>query len=118
MISYQIYKIIHVVSIVLFFALYMSAAIKPKGQAIKKEVIFSGVALILILVSGMGLIARLGIPHDAPWPFWLKAKLGIWATIGVVGHAILKRFAQYRLKFFWFGFVLLICASTLANYKF
>ncbi|MEX0798749.1 MAG: hypothetical protein WD025_04865, partial [Bacteriovoracaceae bacterium] len=81
--SYQFYKIIHVVSIVLFFALYLSAAVK--GKNMKKEVIFSGIALILILVSGFGLIARLGMPHDAAWPLWIQLKLVIWAVIGVAG---------------------------------
>lgn len=113
--SYAFYKIIHVVSIVLFFALYMSAV--RKEGSIKKEVIFTGVALMLILVSGMGLIAKIGIAHGAAWPLWLKLKLTIWAGIGLVGHTILKRFSQFKLQFFWTAFVLLICASYLANYK-
>ncbi|MCO4756319.1 MAG: hypothetical protein KC478_17700 [Bacteriovoracaceae bacterium] len=114
--SYQVYKMIHVVSIVLFFALYMSASVKD-SKNIKKEVIFSGIILMVILVSGFGLIARLGMAHGAAWPLWLKLKLAIWTVIGLVGHTILKRFAAHRLKFFWIAFVLLICASYLANYK-
>lgn len=113
--SYAFYKIIHVVSIVLFFALYMSAA--RKEQNIKKEVIFSGVALLLVLVSGMGLIAKIGIAHGAGWPLWIKLKIAIWAFIGIVGHTILKRYGKQRLKFFWTAFFLLTCASYLANYK-
>lgn len=88
-----------------------------KDRDIKKETIFTGVALILILVSGMGLIAKIGIAHGAAWPLWLKLKLTIWAVIGVVGHTILKRFGKHRAKFFWSAFFLLICASYLANYK-
>lgn len=113
--SYAFYKIIHVVSIVLFFALYMSAV--RKDRDIKKEVIFSGVALILILVSGMGLIAKIGIPHGTGWPLWLQLKLGIWVFIAIAGHTIMKRFAKHKLKFFWLAFLLLTCASYLANYK-
>lgn len=113
--SYQIYKMIHVVSIVLFFSGYAVAAVKK--QNIKLEKILTGVALVLIFVSGMGLIARLGIPHGAPWPMWIKLKLGIWVIIGTSGHIILKRWPKAASQFFWIAIGLLVSASYFANYK-
>lgn len=118
MISYQIYKILHVVSIVMFFALYAAAAVKAqRGEKFKLETILTGVCLVIILIAGMGLVARIGIPHGESWPIWLKAKLGIWIVIGVSGHMILKRFSQFAMKYFWASSVLLVLASYLANYK-
>lgn len=113
--SYQIYKMIHIVSIVIFFSAYAVAA--AKQGSIKREKIITGIALVLILVSGMGLIARLGIPHGAPWPIWIKIKLGIWAVIGTSGHMILKRWPKAAPQFFWISIGLLVLASYLANYK-
>lgn len=113
--SYAFYKIIHVVSIVLFFSLYMSATIKKEN--IKKEVILTGIALVFILVSGFGLIARIGIAHGAGWPLWLKFKVAIWAFVGMFGHIVLKRFPQFSPKAFWILFGVLGLASFLANYK-
>lgn len=113
--SYAFYKIFHVVSIVLFFGLYMSAV--RKNEKMKFEVIGTGVALVLILVSGFGLIAKIGITHGAGWPLWLKAKFGIWLVIGMFGHVVLKRFSAFKAKFFWGAFALLVLASYLANYK-
>lgn len=113
--SYQVYKIIHIVGIVLFFSLYAVAAYR--GQAKKSEKIITGVLLVIILVAGMGLVARLGIPHGQPWPMWLKAKLGIWIVLGSLSHLVLKRFPGFAVKFFWIAVGLLTLASYLANYK-
>lgn len=113
--SYQVYKMIHIVSIVLFFSAYAVATVKQ--GSIKLEKILTGIALVLILVSGMGLIARLGMPHGAPWPLWIKLKLTIWVIIGSSGHMILKRWPKAAPQFFWISIGLLIMASYFANYK-
>lgn len=113
--SYQVYKMIHIVSIVLFFSTYAVATVKP--GSIKLEKILSGIAVLLILVSGMGLVARLGIPHGEPWPLWLKVKLGIWIAIGSSGHMVLKRWPKAAGQFFWIAIALLVTASYMANYK-
>jgi uncharacterized membrane protein SirB2 len=112
---YQVYKMIHIVSIVVFFSAYAVAAIKQ--GSIKREKIITGVALVLIFVSGMGLIARLGMPHGAPWPFWIHAKLVIWTVVGMAGHIILKRAPKFAPQFFWISIGFLVLASYMANYK-
>jgi len=114
--SYAFYKVIHVVSIVLFFALYMSATLKSKDK-IKKEVILTGIALVFILVSGFGLVAKIGIAHGTGWPLWLKFKVGIWLVVGMFGHIALKRFFEHTTKVFWGLVGILVFASYLANFK-
>ncbi|MBD65008.1 MAG: hypothetical protein CME62_07360 [Halobacteriovoraceae bacterium] len=112
--EYGAYKIIHVVSIVLFFSIYGMAA--SRGSVKKIETIVTGILLVLILVGGFGLMARLGIPHG-DWPLWIKAKFAIWFIIGATGHLVLKRFPQFAMKYFWISVGLLTLASYMANYK-
>lgn len=113
--SYEFYKMLHIISIVLFFALYASGAVKAKNKmGYKFETVFTGIMLFLILLAGMGLkkFASPGI-----WPLWINLKLGIWLVIGVLAHMILKRFPLRAVQFFWFSTALLVAASYLANYK-
>lgn len=113
--SYQFYKMLHVISIVVFFSLFAAAAYS--GQSTKKNKALTGIMLLIILVGGMGLVAKVGISHGAGWPLWLKAKLGIWFIVGVAGHVIIKRAPQHAVKAFWASVGLLTLASYLANYK-
>ncbi len=113
--SYEVYKMIHVVSIVIFFALFAAAAYSQKNE--KREKILTGVFLLLILVSGMGLLARIGIQHGVAWPNWVRAKLTIWLVVGVLGHMMMKRFPQHAVKSFWGSVGLLTLASYFANFK-
>lgn len=113
--SYQFYKILHVVSIVLFFSLYCKAAYSKSSE--KMDKILTGVFLVIILVSGMGLIAKIGISHGSGWPVWAYMKLTIWLIVGGAGHMILKRFPHLAVKTFWVSVGFLTLASYLANYK-
>ena len=113
--SLQFYKMIHVISIVLFFATYGIAA--SRAQANKSDKILSGIFIFIILVAGMGLIKYIGISHGAAWPLWIKIKLGIWLVIAATAHMSLKRFPHLAMKIFWFYVGLLTIASYLANYK-
>ena len=113
--SYQIYKVIHIVSIVIFFSLFAATAYTKTSD--KKSKILTGIFLVFILVSGMGLVARIGISHGSGWPTWLYMKLAIWLVVGSAGHIIMKRFSDFGVKAFWGGIFLLTCASYLANYK-
>lgn len=113
--SYEIYKMMHVISIVLFFALYASAAVKAQNKIdFKFEKIFTGIMLFFILLGGFGL-KKFAAP--GAWPLWLVLKLGIWVIVGSAAHLVLKRFPQFSIKFFWGSVGLLTAASYLANYK-
>lgn len=115
--SYSVYKIIHVVFIVLFFSVYAMGAVKAKsGNNPKFEKILTGIFLLLILVGGMGLGARLGVLKGS-WPLWINIKMAIWLVVGIGGTVVLKRKPQLSVKFFWFSSILLVVASYMANYK-
>ena len=112
--SYQIYKILHLSSILGFFIIMSMAAIDHRKT--KARVIVSGVALLLILVGGFGLMARLGIPHGS-WPAWIYIKFAIWTLVGMFGHILLKRAPHLLGKYILVSFILFIFAAYAANYK-
>jgi uncharacterized membrane protein SirB2 len=110
--SYQFYKMMHIISIVVFFAMFAVAAYK--GESDKKSKIITGICLFLILVGGMGL-KKFAAPGE--WPLWLNLKMAIWLIVGGAGHMLIKRFPQFAVKGFWASVLFLTAASYLANYK-
>ncbi len=74
-----------------------------------------GIGLLLSLVGGFGLLARLGMPHDG-LPGWIIAKLGIWVIFAaLLGVMIRKPNLAKRL---WLLIIILGgLAAFLAGYK-
>lgn len=94
MISYEVYKIIHVFMVILMiatFAVNFSSQIKKKWASI-----FSGIATLFIFVSGMGLMARLGVAHGEPWPKWIVIKMTVWLIVAIISPIILKRLPKVK----------------------
>lgn len=85
-----------------------------KTPARKLGVITHGVALLLLLVSGFGALAKLGIM--ASMPGWVWAKIVIWVLFGGVLALVHKK--PNLLKPLWFVLPLLAgVAGWLALYK-
>ena len=94
MFSYQVYKLIHLASIFMFLStMGASFFLNEKGKLIK---ILSGVSSFLILVGGMGLLARLGVSHGEPFPFWVLLKIGLWLSLAMLGPILAKRLKSMR----------------------
>jgi hypothetical protein len=80
MLSYEIYKWVHYVGI---FILFLSFGAVAASDTRRKWVsALHGIALLLLLVAGFGMIARLKIMW--PWPSWLLIKIVIWFLLGGV----------------------------------
>lgn len=114
MISYQLYKVIHIASIFLFLtgaSVMLLAA--PKAKFWK---IMTGVTGLFILVGGMGLMARL-YPGQGMQQPWIHVKLTIWVIVMALGHIVAKRFPNHGAKAYWATMMLAIIAAYVAVYK-
>lgn len=86
MISYPVYRLVHLVGIVLLFAVLGGLSLAASrgvtgrsGISPRLAMALHGLALFIVLLGGFGLLARLGVTHGMDWPAWVWAKLGIWA---------------------------------------
>jgi hypothetical protein len=91
MISYQAYKVIHLLGVFLTLAGVAGLALAAANGATKRTnparkliSLFHALGLLVVLVAGFGLLARLGLIRGADFPGWVWAKLGIWFVVGAL----------------------------------
>lgn len=95
MLSYEFYKVLHVLGIlVLFGALGGLAGLRLGGAstpaAARTFNVLHGIALGLVLLAGFGMLARLGMGSPGTWGAWVWIKLVVWLLLGA-GLAAVKR---------------------------
>ncbi|MDV6237392.1 hypothetical protein CH379_017295 [Leptospira ellisii] len=120
MISYTIYKMLHIFGILLLFTALGGVTFhvwnggNREFSNRKVIAITHGIGLFLILLGGFGMLARLGIIW--PWPGWVIAKFAIWLAYGGLLSAVYKK--PSFAKVFWLGFPLLgLLVSYIVLYK-
>lgn len=101
--------------IISFFSIFALQCWSNSGT--KKQKIFSHIASLLILVSGMGLLARLGIRHMEPWPLWAKVKASLWVFLAFGGPVVLKKLPQFKKQWIYIMWLTFIVISYFAIYK-
>jgi hypothetical protein len=112
--SLDVYKLVHLVAIFFLFIAFGSYMTLKKNKiagGVRLAAITHGIATLVILISGFGLLARLGYhsPHD--FPSWVWVKFGIWAALAVA-LTLIKR-ASSLSRILWF---LLPTLGALAAY--
>lgn len=118
--SYEFYKVLH------FFGLFLTLSglmglvsvywnnATPASSARKVFAISHGVGLLIVLVSGFGLAARLGLV--AGLPAWIYMKLTIWLLVGAA-IALVKRLQKYSKIWFVVTLLLVTAAAFIAVTK-
>lgn len=118
--SYEFYKILHLTGLILLFSGLVSLlTLKATGAAVegpakKFSFIAHGIGLFLVLLSGFGLLARLGIVRDMP--NWIYAKIVIWLYFGA-SIALIKRRGQLGWVLYIPMLIIFIIAAYLAVTK-
>lgn len=89
MISYETYKVVHLLGVLLLFfslggvALHALNGGTRQGNVGRKLVAaLHGAGTLVILVGGFGMLARLEIMHGLALPGWIWAKVTIWLILG------------------------------------
>lgn len=124
MISYGVYRLIHFFGIFLLLTALGGAAMRGMLSAgattseadrrnIRRLLAAShGIAMLLILVGGFGMLARL----DVGFPGWIVGKLVVWMALGAM-LALTARLAA-RARMLWIAIpVLAFVAAWLAYTK-
>jgi hypothetical protein len=95
------YKILHIFGVLLAFVALGGLILKnvtggdDRGR--KLVAISHGLGLVVILVSGFGLLAKLNLGFE----IWVWLKLAIWVLVGAL-LVLIRRMPQYA-TFFWFA---------------
>lgn len=95
MIPYSVYKLIHLTGILMLFlslgGITMHSIIGgERNHSWRKPVgITNGLGLILTLIGGFGLLARIGVAHGA-MPGWAYSKLGIWLIFVILAVVVVR----------------------------
>lgn len=90
--SYEVYKFLHFICLFMFISGISASFLMENPPKIAK--IMSGISSFLILVAGMGLLART-MPGEK-WPGWIHAKITIWGLVAVLGPVLAKRLKSNR----------------------
>ncbi|MBC7427378.1 MAG: SirB2 family protein [Bacteriovorax sp.] len=118
MISYETYKILHIFMIMM--TLSAMGAVITEGRWIPRTSfkIVIGITSFLILVGGMGLLARLGFKHGEGFPVWVYVKILTWLVLNI-SLIILFRSQKKNTKilFTWIAFAAVFIAVYTAVTK-
>ena len=102
------YKVIHVVGLILLFmslAGLLTASVSGVKSSRRLRASLSsahGLGLVLLLISGFGMLAKLG--YLASLPTWAIIKFGLWVALGG-SLALAKRRPRWAVALitFWVG---------------
>ena len=120
MISLQVYKLIHFLGIFSVIIAISVAAVHVMRGGTKADFPYRkqvgrvhGFGMLLILVGGFGMLARLGF-HGLPG--WIIAKLVIWMFVGALGGLVYRGAGLARTLLIALPFVAVL-AAFFALYK-
>lgn len=116
--TYQWYKILHIIGFLMVFmalgGMTLRAADRGTASATGRKLgaIGHGLGLVIVLVSGFGMLAKLSLGFDP----WVIGKVVIWLILGGI-LVLIRRLPQYASLFYLALPVLGGVAAWLALFK-
>lgn len=90
MISYELFKVAHLVGVIVLFSVLGGAMVHAinggtasSNAARRLMTVLHGTGLIVVLIAGFGLLARLDLMNGG-LPLWVVGKLIIWLVAGLL----------------------------------
>lgn len=77
--SYEFYKVLHLTGLIMLFLSLGALAYVPRDKR-RPMMIVHGIGLVLMLVAGFGILAKLGIGMKP----WVHVKLAVWVILALV----------------------------------
>jgi hypothetical protein len=84
--SLQFYHYLHLIGLILVFVGYGGLL---SSERAKSAMMWHGIGLLISLVSGFGMLAKLGMSW--PWPLWIWIKVALWLVLGFLPVLAKKR---------------------------
>ena len=85
--SFTVYQILHVSSVILLVALTFGVCAAPRPEIRKISMIKTGLLSVVVLVSGFGLVAKFGYG----FPIWVVVKLVCFLGIAVLSGVAFRK---------------------------
>ena len=113
------YKVLHLLGVALLFSglgglCLLSIAGSDSARARKLAGILHGIALVIVLVAGFGLLAKLGF--GTAIPLWIWLKIVIWLVLAAI-IVVIRRLPRYATALLFLLPLLGAVAAYLAIYK-
>lgn len=112
MLTYQTYKMLHYLGLILLFfgiggvMIPSIAGLKLEGKPRMVAFITHGIGMLLLIVAGFGMLARLQLEGI---PSWIHVKLAVWLIMGLaIGLA--KRMPS------WLVLIAILAIALIAPY--
>lgn len=120
MVSLLIYKNLHLIGVFMILVALGGLILQQINASTREQMwrktvaITHGIGMVLVLVGGFGMLARLGIFW--PWPGWVVGKIIIWLVLGVL-VAVIGRAPTLAKPLWWITIALAAIAAYLALNK-
>jgi|TARA_B100000949_G_scaffold152172_1_gene133708 hypothetical protein len=87
------YSIVHIVSVILLAGITFSAIASPQPERRKNMLMGSGIVAMVVLITGFGALARLGLPFQG----WVAIKVLCWLVLAMATPMAFRRSEQAGL---------------------
>ena len=109
---YEFYQFLHLLGLIGVVSGFTNLLLSEDYS--KKAMKFYGISILVMLVAGFGMIARLGLSVHTGW---IGLKLIIWIWLSIAIPMIVKRYPQRKRKVFLAALAMVALAILLVVYK-